>query len=430
MTATSFGHYPRVQPYAISPIYSRHDRIDFSGARPFLAYAHGRSYGDSCLNADGILLHTKRLNHWLAFDPLQGIIRCEAGVTFKEILDLIVPHGWFLPVVPGTQLLSLGGAIANDIHGKNHHQVGTFGRFVKCFELLRSTGERLLCSPTEQHELFAATIGGLGLTGLITWAEIALMPIQSPYLMVETIPFGSLAEYLEHAQASHVDYPYTVAWLDAMSQGRGIFIRAQHLALERELPIKCRQGISIPRYFPGGLLNAASLKLFNHMYYHRHSRHFKAQIVHYQDYFFPLDGILHWNRLYGKLGFIQYQCVIPGTDMAIIQCLLRTIQAHAAHAYLSVLKSFGSLPSPGILSFPMAGMTVTFDFSLREPQIMQLCQTLDDIVCAHQGRIYPAKDARMSGDVFKLGYPAWQTWLRHKDQRFSSSFWRRMMEGA
>ncbi len=431
MNYFSFGHYPRVSPSAVWSIDWRDQAIPFANAKQFfLCYAQGKSYGDSCLNENGILLDTKRMNRFIAFDAQSGRLRCEAGMTFAEILRVIVPRGWFLPVVAGTQFISLGGAIANDIHGKNHHRSGTLGRDVKCFELLRSNGERLLCSPQQNKELYQATIGGLGLTGMITWAEIQLIPIQNAYLEVEKIKFKNLEEFFAINKASEKEYAYTVAWLDCLAQGeafgRGIFMRANHA--EQQLDSKqCRtptRKISMPFYLPNKMLNPMTMKAFNNFYYHQQRP--EKKIVHYQSFFFQLDAIHQWNKIYGKRGFFQYQCVMPDENQAVIMQLLQRVVASGQGSFLSVLKTFGDLSSPGMLSFPKKGVTLALDFPNQGEKTLALLNELDVMVVAHQGRVYPAKDARMSAATFQYYYPQWQAFAQFKDPQFSSSFWRRV----
>lgn len=428
---TSWGNYPIALPAEIICPNWRDDTIAFHAAQSFLPYGQGRSYGDSCLNADGILIDTKRLNHLLSFDRTQGILACEAGVTLAEILDFIMPEGWFLPVLPGTQFVSVGGAIANDIHGKNHHVMGTFGRHVLSFELLRSNGEILLCSPESNRELYQATIGGLGLTGLVLSAKLQLRPLISPLLQVEYLPFHHLDEFMQLAAESENTFEYTVAWLDCANAGkkfgRGIFMRANHAQEPMQPPAQPSHfALQIPAYFPSFSLNRFTIKKFNDLYYYLHTRKPGIQNIYYKNFFFPLDAIKHWNRIYGKRGFVQYHCVLPKENLVQMNEILTTVVAADAGAFLSVLKTFGDLPSPGMLSFPMPGITLALDFPLRGDRTLSLLNTLDTIVSQAQGRVYPAKDARMSASAFQTFFPRWQDFQPYIDPKFSSSFWRRV----
>ena len=282
----SWGNYPISKPTEVWSIYWRDQNISFNDTdKNFLCYGQGRSYGDICLNENGILIDTSNLNRLITFDEKNGLIRCEAGITFKEILQVIVLRGWFLPVVPGTQFISLGGAIANDIHGKNHHQAGTFGHYVKCFELMTSDGYRLFCSPENNFELYNATIGGLGLTGLIIWAEIQLIPIKNPYLDAEYIKFKHIDDFIDLNKSSEEIFSYTVAWLDCTTRnkksfGRGIFMRANHNIHKINLPFP-RRSFSIPCYLPNFALNHLTIKMFNKAYYYKQFKPTKKTTLHY-----------------------------------------------------------------------------------------------------------------------------------------------------
>jgi FAD/FMN-containing dehydrogenase len=399
-----------------------------------LPYAQGRSYGDVCLNDGGEALVTHNLKRLIHFDRQHGVLRAEAGVTLAEILQLIVPTGWFLPVTPGTQFVSLGGAIANDVHGKNHHQVGTFGRHVRCFELLRSDGERLLCSAAENPNWFRASVAGLGLTGLITWAEIQLIPVNNPLINEEVIRFGNVDEFFELSRESAENFDYTVSWLDCMASGknlgRGLFMRGNHAP--PQWPLKYKQtppgGWRIPFDFPHIALNHWSIWGFNQLYYHKQLRKFSQHVVHYEPFFYPLDGLTDWNKIYGKRGFFQHQCVVPHEDKAVIKDILKTIAASGLGSFLAVLKVFGDVPSPGMMSFPRPGVTLALDFPNHGEQTLTLFKKLDALVRDSKGAIYPAKDANMSGTHFRQFYPSWEKFSEFIDPQFSSSFWRRVME--
>jgi FAD/FMN-containing dehydrogenase len=356
-------------------------------------------------------------------------------VLLADILRLVVPHGWFVPVTPGTKFVTIGGAIANDVHGKNHHHTGTFARHVRRLELLRSDGQRIACSATENPDWFAATTGGLGLTGAVTQAEIQLRRIASPLMDVETIRFSNLDEFLALCAESDDEFEYTVAWIDCLGKGRrlgrGLLQRANH-AQGPSTSAHTRQAQrSIPFTPPFSLVNAASLRLFNTAYYHRQRGARQRSIVRYEPFFYPLDNLLHWNRLYGPRGLYQYQCVIPmesGRDAT--EALLGTIARSGLGSMLAVLKLFGSLSSPSMLSFPRQGITLALDFPNRGERLERLFKELDNIVQDADGRLYPAKDGRMPGALFRAGYPRWSEFVRFIDPRCSSSFWRRVMETA
>lgn len=397
-----------------------------------MPYGRGRSYGDSCLNDSQTICVTSRLNHFIHFDPEQGILRCESGVGLDEILQLVVPQGWFLAVTPGTKYVTVGGAIANDVHGKNHHLAGTFGCHVTAFELLRTTGERLRCSATENAAMFRATIGGLGLTGLITWAEIRLKKITTPYIDSETIRFDNLAEFFVLSDESDQHWEYTVAWIDCLAQGahlgRGLFMRGRH----SEQPVSSsgqmtNRRLSMPVNAPGFLLNQYTIRLFNEIYYRKNRQKRMVSRAYYDPFFYPLDSIDNWNRMYGRRGFYQYQCLVPLSDgEMVIHRLLETIAASGMGSFLSVLKKFGDIASPGMLSFPRAGITLALDFPNYGTKLLALFEKLDEQVMQAKGAVYPAKDARMSDKAFQHYFPQWRDFSQYRDPGMSSSFWRRV----
>lgn len=432
----SWGRYPKVQHSQVQSIYWRSELPDLSNLeQPVLPYAYGRSYGDSCLNEGGISLDISHLRRFISFDENTGHLRCEAGVSLAEILEVMVPRGWFLPVSPGTRFVSVGGAIANDIHGKNHHRAGTFGCHVTCFELLRSNGERLVCSPSQNSELFRATIGGLGLTGIILWAEFRLKPIVNPYIDMDHIRFASLDEFFEISAESDQDYEYTMSWVDLLIGGknlcRGIFMRGNHnqsRALASK-PVKKRLPLALPFNFPSFMLNTLTVKTFNELFYHAQLGKSIHKIVPYDPFFYPLDSIHDWYRMYGKRGFLQYQFVVPFANAnEAMREILGRIRRSGEGSFLTVLKKFGAIQSPGMLSFPRPGLTLALDFAYGGSKTLKLLAELDRIVLQSGGAVYPAKDARMSAGSFQAFFPGWKEFAQYIDPHFSSSFWRRVTE--
>jgi FAD/FMN-containing dehydrogenase len=431
----SWGRLPRVAPAMVIPLSSRETLPDLSAiGRPMLAYGLGRSYGDSCLNEGGVLLTTRGLSRFIAFDEDTGVLRCEAGTSLAEILETFVPRGWSLPVTPGTKYVTVGGAIANDVHGKNHHALGTFGRHVTRFELLRSTGERLVCSPEEHCELFTATIGGLGLTGLITWVDLALRRVENPMIDAEYSRMRGLDEFFELTRESDGAFEFTVAWVDCLARGddvgRGIFMRGNHADGPAPAPAPTRRRgslLTVPFDAPSGLLNRYTVGAFNAAYYRKQLRRRVRRVVDPESFFYPLDGIRNWNRLYGRAGFFQYQCVVPldGGAPAMSEILTRIARSGQA-SFLAVLKVFGDVPSPGLLSFPRAGVTLALDVPNRGASTLALFEELDHVTAAAGGAIYPAKDARMSPARFRESFPRLEEFARCVDPGFSSSFWRRV----
>ncbi len=399
-----------------------------------LPHGLGRSYGDSCLNEAQTLLLTRGLDRFLGFEPETGVLLCEAGVSLGEILELFVPRGWFLPVTPGTRHVTVGGAIANDVHGKNHHKAGTFGAQTLGFELLRSDGTRRWCSRTENIDLFRATIGGLGLTGLMTSVSLKLRPISSPWIDEEQLRMPNLKSFFTFADDSDSDYEYTVAWLDTLARGealgRGIFMRGNHHATgappyphERKLPF------GVPLDAPPFLLNRASIKVFNTLYARKFRGERHRSLSRYESFFYPLDVLGGWNRLYGKRGFYQYQCVVPREgDGGPIREILERISASGESSFLAVLKCFGKAPPESLLSFPRPGVTLALDFPNRGSSTRKLMDELDSVVLNCGGALYPAKDARMSKAVFLQSFPDLNLFIPHIDPAFSSSFWRRVQQ--
>jgi len=400
---------------------------------PSLAVGNLRSYGDSCTLSQGSAFSMLNQDCFLSWNPKTGRLKAQSGVLFDAILQRCVPDGWFLPVTPGTKFISLGGAIANDIHGKNHHIAGNFGHFVKELELLRSNGEKLICSPDHNSNLFYATIGGLGLTGIILWADIQMIRIQSSAMDVEWIQFKGLEEFLDINKSSQ-NFPYTVAWLDCIAQSKGkalakgVYIRGSHS--KKNVFLKTHSTNSkknIPFNFPSFVLNKASVWAFNQAYYHKQLVPEKSLTQEYDPFFYPLDGVLNWNKIYGKPGFFQYQCVVPLGKIELFQSILDCIALSGQASFLSVLKTFGGIPSLGLLSFPQEGFTLCLDFPNKGSKTLALFTQLDSLVLEAGGRLYPAKDAAMKPEHFKIFYPNLNTFLQYKDPNLSSDFWRRVM---
>jgi FAD/FMN-containing dehydrogenase len=406
------------------------------GSLGLLPFGNGRSYGDSNLNPGGDLIAGRSLDRFIAFDPCTGILSCEGGVLLSDILDLVVPQGWFLPVTPGTRFVTVGGAIANDVHGKNHHVAGSFCNHVLQFELLRSDGSRRTCSLDERADWFCATVGGMGLTGLITWASLKLRRIASALVHSETIKFNNLDEFFELSADSERDHEYTVAWIDCAFTGprlgRGLFNRANH-ACARMTPSDSLEAPHAPSRRrmpltpPISLVNQWSLKSFNTVYFNKQRTRSVQATVHYEPFFYPLDALLEWNRLYGPKGFYQYQCALPPEHAAqTTATLLQTIAASGMGSFLAVLKQFGDVRSHGLLSFPTPGTTLALDFPNQGPKLMQLLSALDRLVLAAGGRLYPAKDGRMDAMMFQSGYPKLSEFTPFVDPQMQSSFWRRV----
>lgn len=430
----SWGRYPTLDCH-LEPLFWTDDFPRGTRLPPeVLAVGMGRSYGDVCLLERGTLLSTRGLDRLLDFDPDTGLLRCESGATLAQILDFAVPRGWFLPVTPGTKYVSVGGAIANDIHGKNHHVAGTFGVHVPSFELVRSDGMRMICSAEQNPEMYAATIGGMGLTGLITWAEVQLREIGSRKIRYEGIKFSGIDDFLSLSNSNH-HAEYTVAWIDCVSRGknfaRGIYMVGDHSEIVEPRKKSRAPRLAVPFDFPAFALNRTSMRVFNELYYRRQLRRHVTGLVDYEGFFYPLDSILHWNRIYGKRGFLQFQCVIPwryGRDGIV--AMLEAIAESGLASFLAVLKVMGDRPSPGLMSFPQPGITLALDIAIVAGVTFPLFEQLAEMTRELDGRLYPAKDARMTAHQFQSFYPQWQEFARYKDPAFTSAFWERVTGDA
>ena len=372
-----------------------------------IARGMGRSYGDSALAAR--VISSRYLNLLLEFDPASGKVRCGAGVTLAELLEVFVPRGWFLPVTPGTQYVSVGGAIGSDAHGKNHHGRGCFSECVERFDIIVASGEVLTCSRGEHPELFHATCGGMGLTGVILEATLELMPLENSYVDEKTVKCANLEEALETFERCRGS-TYSVAWIDCQATGRltgrSLVMLGEHAA-SGTLDVAAKRVLSVPVDLPGPLLNSRSIRAFNALYYHRVRARHSSRRLHYEAFFYPLDSLKDWNRLYGKGGFTQYQFVIPkAAGLAGISAILRRIAGSGRGSFLAVLKLLGP-ENANYLSFPMEGYTLALDFKLQ-PGLFELFEELDAMVFDHGGRIYLAKDCRLNAAGFRRGYPRWE----------------------
>lgn len=397
----------------------------------WLPYGNGRSYGDSCHNSNGRLIDSRKSNRIVSFDPENGTLTCEAGTLLSDVLAFAIPRGFFLPVTPGTRFVTVGGAIANDVHGKNHHVRGTFGSHVLRLQLLRSDRGRVECSPDVNDGLFAATIGGMGLTGLITQATFRLMKVGSPDVRQRTLRFDSIDDYFARCDEFDAYHEYAVAWIDQLARGknfgRGLLLGGDHLdggTQQKDIDHKTR--IAVPFTPPFNLLNRLTLKGFNELFFRKEKAGERMRSVSWQSYFYPLDAIGHWNRLYGPRGLYQHQSVYPelnGYDTTV--SLMECAQAHGHASFLTVLKRFGTQRSPGLLSFPRPGFTLTLDFANQGECTRKLLDALDDIVMAAGGAVNPYKDARMGAAAFEFSFPGWRALETWRDPVMMSDFWQR-----
>lgn len=422
MEAMGWGRYPRttadlIEP-ADSPSLQKFIRSKNKSA-DCIARGAGRSYGDSALSQQ--LISSRFLDSFIELDEERRTLRCGAGVRLGEILRVCIPRGLFLPVLPGTKEVSVGGAIAADIHGKNHHRDGTFCEHILQLSLVLASGELVNCSANENSDLFRATCGGMGLTGIVVDATLALTPVESSYIEQRTLVARNLSECFEQIE-ENVDSSYSVAWLDCLAQGdrlgRSILYLGEHAAAKNrksDKQFRDRAGIGVPFSTPAFLLNKTTMSIFNGSYYRLQGRKKGLTKLDYDKYFFPLDNIAHWNRLYGAKGFLQYQFVIPGAAaLEGITSVLDNISRLGKGSFLTVLKKLGE-QNANLLSFPASGYTLALDFKY-EASLLPMLDELDRIVLDHGGRLYIAKDARMSEEVFKASYPNWEEFVKIKNK--------------
>jgi FAD/FMN-containing dehydrogenase len=439
MELSGWGRYPRAQ--SLVQIPETVSEIDLNREEQLIARGMGRSYGNAAMLDQGIVILTERLKHSVSLDESTGLLTVEAGLTLTDVLSVCVPLGWFPPVVPGTKWVTLGGCVAADIHGKNHHRDGTFGSHVTQLELLLADGNTVTCSPAKDPELFWATVGGMGLTGIITTVTIQLIRIESSWVMVQQQEAKDLDATLDVLE-SDWDDRYSVAWLDCLAGGRNlgrsILIKGHHAGSE-ELPEKFRNktaktsrtALGIGFDFPSWILNSMTLKTFNEAYYRRQRLRTAPYVCNPDAFFFPLDRIANWNRMYGKRGFVQYQCVLPPSEARDgLLSVLHESQRSKRPSFLAVLKRFGP-EGKGLLSFPIEGYTLTLDFPVSDAGLFPFLDRLDEIVVKHGGRVYLAKDARMKPDVFRAMYSRFEDWSRIKSRvdplnRFDSDLARRL----
>jgi decaprenylphospho-beta-D-ribofuranose 2-oxidase len=440
---SGWGNYPVESCHVSRPetATALRDVVLRGEQQSYISRGLGRAYGDSALNRDqGVLLQTAQ-DRLLAFDAELGLLTCEAGVSFAEIIDVFLPRGWALPTTPGTKFVTVGGAIAADVHGKNHHRDGSFGEFVVDLRLLAANGEILRCARDQNSDVFWATIGGMGLTGCILSATFRLLPVETVYVDVDYRRTANLDDTLEQMTATNRDYRFSVAWIDCLARGASLGRSVLMLANDAPrsalppglqtdpLRLPRRRRKSVPFQFPSFVLNSWSASVFNELYYRSH--HDRRRIVDVDSFFYPLDAVLHWNRIYGRRGFLQYQALFPPqTSHDALARLLERVASLRQASFLAVLKSMGPAGS-GWLSFPQEGHTLALDIPHRGENMVRLMCELDDLVLENGGRLYLAKDATMSAETFAKMYPNLPRFRQLKAQldphdRFSSSQARRL----
>lgn len=415
MRLTSWGKYPVIDTCVSIPRSDEDVVASFLEYRTGIGRGLGRSYGDSALNTTTVV-ESRRLSSMLAFDSETGVLVAESGVSLHEILDAFVPRGWFLPVTPGTKFVTLGGAVASDVHGKNHHTAGCFSQHVAWFDLWTPALGMVRCSSEEKADIFHATTGGQGLTGFITRVALRLVRIPSAFIHQNSIKAPTLESIMEVFE-EQATVPFSVAWIDCLQAGKGLgrsIFMGGRFADPEELPAKQRprpyampvpHAFSVPFDFPSPALNTFSVKAFNALYFGKAPGGHSIRTVSCNTFFYPLDAIYKWNRIYGKRGFTQYQLVIPKENATQgLRAILEEISKSGQGSFLAVLKLFGKQPCfPGNISFPMEGYTLALDFPIRK-KLFPFLERLDAIVLDYGGRLYLTKDVRMSADVFAKGY--------------------------
>lgn len=406
----NWGNYPAMESDEKSFSFTEEAQQYVKMSEGFIPRGNGRCYGDASLS--GQTISTLKYDKILSFDTEKGIFECQSGLTLDRILEITVPKGWFLPVTPGTKFITVGGAVASDVHGKNHHVDGSFSNHVLEMDVLLSSGEILTCSAINNPDLFWATCGGMGLTGLITRVRFDLKKIETSYIRQKQVKAKNLDEVIRLFE-EYKDYTYSVAWIDCLKKGkhfgRSILILGEHATLQ-DLPparkadplkLPAKKQITFPFNLPSFVLNQLTVKAFNFLYYSKNIKREINNIVSYEPFFYPLDAILHWNKGYGKKGFIQYQFVLPLEARQGLVEILQMISDKGMGSFLAVLKVFGK--QDDLISFPMEGYTLALDFPVRKG-LFDFLDELDKVVLKNGGRLYMSKDARMKPDVLKAGY--------------------------
>lgn len=404
---TNWNNYPVVEAGEISFDYEK--EIASKLSQTSIPHGNGRCYGDASLSSD--VINTLRYDKVLAFDEVNGIITCQSGLLLSDLLQIVVPRGWFLPVTPGTKFITVGGAVASDVHGKNHHVDGAFSRHIVSMSVLTGTGETLVCNPTTHTDLFWATCGGMGLTGIILEVKFRLKRINTAYIRQKQIKARNLDEIMALFEENSTN-TYSVAWIDCLKSGknfgRSILMLGEHATVDevktdKVLLPKEKSLVTVPFYFPSFVLNGFSVKAFNALFYAKNYKKVMNSVVHYDGFYYPLDSILSWNKIYGKKGFVQYQFVLPlaASKEGLIDILTR-INRRGTGSFLAVLKLFGE--QDNLISFPMKGYTLALDFPIQRG-LFEFLDELDKVVADYGGRIYLSKDARMKKEIFWKTYP-------------------------
>jgi len=411
---TNWGNYPVENADEYQPAFRDQLQALAAEKKDWIPRGNGRCYGDASLAPT--VITTTKLNRFISFDTLNGILDCESGVTLDQVLEVIVPKGWFLPVTPGTKLITIGGAVGSDVHGKNHHVDGSFSNHIVDMDVILPGGELIVCSPDAHADLFWATCGGMGLTGLISRVKFRLKKIETSYIRQKQIKAANLDEIIRLFE-EYKDYTYSVAWIDCLKKGKGfgrsILMLGEHAQLSDLTPAQQQQPLKVvnktlfrfPMYLPSIFLNKLSIGIFNFLFYRKNTRKEINNVVPYEPFFYPLDVIDEWNKMYGRKGFVQYQFVLPLNQKEGLANILHRITERGFASFLAVLKVFGKQDT--MIGFPMEGFTLALDIPIRNG-LFEFLDEMDKLVLEYGGRIYLSKDARMKAHTFQQSYPRLQ----------------------
>jgi decaprenylphospho-beta-D-ribofuranose 2-oxidase len=411
---TNWGNYPVENADEYQPAFRDQLQALAAEKKDWIPRGNGRCYGDASLAPT--VITTTKLKRFISFDTLNGILDCESGVTLDQVLEVIVPKGWFLPVTPGTKLITIGGAVGSDVHGKNHHVDGSFSNHIVDMDVILPGGELIVCSPDAHADLFWATCGGMGLTGLISRVKFRLKKIETSYIRQKQIKAANLDEIIRLFE-EYKDYTYSVAWIDCLKKGKGfgrsILMLGEHAQLSDLTPAQQQQPLKVvnktlfrfPMYLPSIFLNKLSIGIFNFLFYLKNTRKEINNVVPYEPFFYPLDVIDEWNKMYGRKGFVQYQFVLPLNQKEGLANILHRITERGFASFLAVLKVFGKQDT--MIGFPMEGFTLALDIPIRNG-LFEFLDEMDKLVLEYGGRIYLSKDARMKAHTFQQSYPRLQ----------------------
>ena len=429
MKLSGWGRYPLINTKLKSPT-SVKELVEAISKDNAIARGNGRSYGDSAISKHNTIC-MKNFNRMLKFDNKIGLIVVESGVLLSEIIETFLPRGWFPKITPGSKFVTIGGMAACDVHGKNHHKDGSFGNYIEWIDIITSDGEIKRCSRKINTELFNWTIGGMGLTGVILHVAFYLRTVDTAWIKQKTIPVKNIDHAIEIFEKT-LNSTYSVAWIDCLSKrdkiGRSLVMLGEHANVSdlnynmksNPLLIKNKKKIRIPFNFPSFILNSFNLKIFNSIYYLFNKKKEDYKLIDYDAYFYPLDGLLDWNKIYGRSGFAQFQCVIPLENASAgLHELSEAVSHSKSNSFLTVLKRFGKQDS--YLSFPMEGYTLTLDFPITKKNI-ELMTQLDEITLKYKGRFYLAKDSRMSEETLKRSDARFEKYKKFRSLKMKKSF--------